>query len=150
MNKELSFIYLNGSGCNRVSGHTDENDRDRWGKCHHVATSGSGMQDASGVPRGCLGSPGEKIWIRRWLPSRRCSRCEKRVECPESRASMKYIEGCVLLLFSFRKGRKCRADASALQTSTTNCIRLFISVLDDRWLCIVRRINKLRLYRINK
>lgn len=67
---------------------------------------------ASGIERDAESGSPEENCDRRLVSSvtRGCSRREKRVECPESRASMKYIEGCVLLLF--RKGRKCRADAS--------------------------------------
>jgi len=101
-------FYLNRSGRNRVSGHADENDRDRWGKRHHAARS-----DMPLVSKGMLRVVLQrKIVIGRLVSSvtRGSSRREKRVECPESRASMKYIEGCILLLF--RKGRKRRADAN--------------------------------------
>lgn len=91
--------YLNRSGRNRVSGHADEDDRDRCGKRHHAAMSG--IWDAYGIERVAEGDSPEEDCDRRSIsfPTRGCSRREKRVECPESRASMKYIEGCVLLLF---------------------------------------------------
>lgn len=86
-------LYLNGSGY-RISSHADENDRDRWtGKRHYAAGSSPRYEWYQRMPRTCSS---EGNWSAAASSDLWWTRREKRVECPESRAPMKYIEGCAL------------------------------------------------------